>query len=54
MTELLERGHVYLAMPPLYKVSYEKKTFYAYDDAEKDRILSEAGKEIIKEGIQRY
>jgi DNA gyrase subunit B len=45
---------VYLAMPPLYKVSYEKKTFYAYDDAEKDRILSEAGKEIKKESIQRY
>jgi DNA gyrase subunit B len=54
MTELIERGHVYLAMPPLYKVSYEKKTFYAYDDAEKDRILSEAGKEIKKESIQRY
>jgi DNA gyrase subunit B len=54
MTGLIERGHVYLAMPPLYKVSYEKKTFYAYDDAEKDRLLSEAGKEIKKEGIQRY
>jgi DNA gyrase subunit B len=54
MTGLIERGHVYLAMPPLYKVSYEKKVFYAYDDAEKDRILAEAGKEIKKEGIQRY
>ncbi|MDR2073592.1 MAG: type IIA DNA topoisomerase subunit B, partial [Spirochaetaceae bacterium] len=37
MTELIERGHVYLAMPPLYKISYEKKSFFAYDDAEKDR-----------------
>jgi DNA gyrase subunit B len=54
MTDLIQRGHVYLAMPPLYKVSYEKKTFYAYDDAEKDRILSEAGTEIKKESIQRY
>jgi DNA gyrase subunit B len=54
MTELIERGHVYLAMPPLYKVAYEKKTFYAYDDAEKDRILAEAGRDPEKIKIQRY
>ena len=40
MTPLIEAGHVYLAMPPLYKVSYGKKTYYAYDDAEKDRVLA--------------
>lgn len=54
MSELIERGHVYLAMPPLYKISYEKKVFYAYDDAEKDRILSESGKDPEKVSIQRY
>ncbi|MDR1655046.1 MAG: DNA topoisomerase IV subunit B, partial [Treponema sp.] len=54
MTELIERGHVYLAMPPLYKVSYEKKTFYAYDDSEKDRLLSESGRDPEKVGVQRY
>jgi DNA gyrase subunit B len=54
MTELIERGHVYLAMPPLYKISYEKKVFYAYDDAEKDRILAESGKDPEKVSIQRY
>jgi DNA gyrase subunit B len=54
MTELIERGHVYLAMPPLYKVSYEKKSFFAYDDAEKDRILSESGKDPEKVAVQRY
>jgi DNA gyrase subunit B len=54
MTELIERGHVYLAMPPLYKVSYEKKSFYAYDDAEKDRILAESGKDPEKVSVQRY
>jgi DNA gyrase subunit B len=54
MTELIERGHVYLAMPPLYKVSYEKKVFYAYDDAEKDRITAESGKDPEKLAIQRY
>jgi DNA gyrase subunit B len=54
MTPLIERGHVYLAMPPLYKISYEKKTFYAYDDPEKDRILAESGRDPEKVGIQRY
>ncbi|AEJ20961.1 DNA topoisomerase (ATP-hydrolyzing) subunit B [Gracilinema caldarium] len=54
MTELIERGHVYLAMPPLYKITYEKKVFYAYDDAEKDRILAESGKDPEKVAIQRY
>jgi DNA gyrase subunit B len=54
MTELIERGHVYLAMPPLYKVSYEKKNFFAYDDAEKDRILQESGKNPEKVAVQRY
>jgi DNA gyrase subunit B len=54
MTELIERGHVYLAMPPLYKVSYEKKSFYAYDDAEKDRFLTESGRDPEKVAVQRY
>jgi len=54
MTELIERGHVYIAMPPLYKVSYEKKTFYAYDDAEKDRILAGSGRDPEKTAVQRY
>ncbi|MDR0568563.1 MAG: type IIA DNA topoisomerase subunit B, partial [Spirochaetaceae bacterium] len=43
MTELIERGHVYLAMPPLYRISYDKQIFYAYDDAEKDRLLAQSG-----------
>jgi len=54
MTPLIEQGHVYLAMPPLYRVSYDKKSFYAYDDAEKDRILSESGKDAEKVNVQRY
>jgi DNA gyrase subunit B len=54
MTELIERGHVYLAMPPLYRINYEKKSFYAYDDAEKDRILAQAPGNPEKIGIQRY
>jgi DNA gyrase subunit B len=54
MTELLERGHVYLAMPPLYKIAFDRQVHYAYDDAEKDRILAQAGKDPDKVNIQRY
>ncbi|MCL2557275.1 MAG: DNA topoisomerase (ATP-hydrolyzing) subunit B, partial [Treponema sp.] len=54
MTDLVEKGHVYLAMPPLYKISYGKKTFYAYDDAEKDRILGDSGRDAEKVDISRY
>jgi DNA gyrase subunit B len=54
MPELIERGHVYLAMPPLYKISYERKTFYAFDDAEKDKILAGAGRNPEKIAVQRY
>jgi DNA gyrase subunit B len=40
-------------MPPLYKISHNRKDYYAYDDAEKDKVLSQLGS-IKKDGIQRY
>jgi DNA gyrase subunit B len=54
MTELIEKGHVYLAMPPLYKIPVGKQNYYAYDDAEKDKILAGLIKDVKKEAIQRY
>jgi DNA gyrase subunit B len=54
MTALLEKGYVYIAMPPLYKVTFDKQVFYAYDDAEKDKILAASGKDPEKISIQRY
>ena len=56
MTQLIETGHIYLAMPPLYKIEYKKKHYYAYDDNEKDRILNEIGisEEENSVKIQRY
>ncbi|MDP2815758.1 MAG: DNA topoisomerase (ATP-hydrolyzing) subunit B [Rectinemataceae bacterium] len=54
MTELLVKGHVYLAMPPLYKVNFDKEIHYAYDDAEKDRIVAASGKDPAKISMQRY
>ncbi len=38
---LLERGYIYLAQPPLYRINVGNKTFWAQDDADKVRILAE-------------
>jgi topoisomerase IV subunit B len=39
MPQLIERGHLYLAVPPLYRLSHGGKTFYARDDRHRDEIL---------------
>ena len=43
MRPVIEHGYVYIAMPPLYKISKGKVTKYAYDDDERDRIIEEFG-----------
>ena len=53
MPELIEHGFVYLAMPPLYKISYNKKEWYVYDDSERDAILNEIGRS-VSPAVQRY
>ncbi|MFR2365848.1 MAG: DNA topoisomerase (ATP-hydrolyzing) subunit B [Eubacterium sp.] len=53
MPELIKNGHVYLAMPPLYQVTRNKKNYYAYSDAELDKILTEIGRD-NQNKIQRY
>jgi DNA gyrase subunit B len=41
LPDLIENGHLYVAMPPLYKVTVGKTTKYAYSDIEKDEVITE-------------
>ena len=56
MRELVETGHVYLAKPPLYKLTRGKKSQVAYSDEERDRISEELknGDATAKVDISRY
>ena len=53
MRPLVEKGYVYAAMPPLYKVTRGKFEKYVYDDDELQRVLDEIGRD-PKPDIQRY
>ena len=53
MRPLVEKGYVYAAMPPLYKVTKGKLERYVYDDDELQRLLDEIGRD-PKPEIQRY
>ena len=53
MPDLIRQGHVYLAMPPLFKLEKNKKVWYAYSDEELSKILDEVGRD-QNNRIQRY
>jgi DNA gyrase subunit B len=52
MRELIEKGHIYIAQPPLYRVKKAQKEIYVFNDDEMDDILGKMGKDGIN--IQRY
>ena len=56
MPEVIKEGYLYIAMPPLYKLTAGKDSKYAYSDEEKDRVLREfaslGGKSVVN--LQRY
>ncbi|WP_294405036.1 DNA topoisomerase (ATP-hydrolyzing) subunit B [uncultured Clostridium sp.] len=54
MRPLIDEGHVYIAQPPLYKISKGKKEHYAYSDAELEQVLMDLGGKDNSTDIQRY
>ena len=51
MRPLIDEGYIYIAQPPLFKITKGKQQAYAYSDDERDRLLSEMGD---KCDVQRY
>ena len=51
MRPLIDEGHVYIAQPPLYRLTKSKKHTYAFSDEQRDKILKELGSGV---DIQRY
>ena len=51
MRPLVEEGHVYLAQPPLYRITKGKRHYYAYSDQERDKLMAEL---VSGYDIQRY
>ena len=51
MRPLVDNGHVYIAQPPLYKVSKGKEVIYSYNDKELEKTIAKMGKDV---NIQRY
>jgi DNA gyrase subunit B len=52
MKELIDAGYLYIAMPPLYKVSKDKKSYYIYSEKGLNTLYDKIGKEGVS--IQRY
>lgn len=54
LPKLIEDGHLYLALPPLYKLSTNKKTLYVQDDKQRDQALRDAFPKNAKVEISRF
>jgi DNA gyrase subunit B len=52
--ELIEKGYLYIAQPPLFKISFGGKSFYAYSEEAREKIIKEEFKPDAKVNVQRY
>ena len=55
LPDLIEKGHLFIAQPPLYRISHKKNVVYAYTENERERLIKEMGNSNEKSlGISRY
>ncbi|MCX6039065.1 MAG: DNA topoisomerase (ATP-hydrolyzing) subunit B [Chloroflexi bacterium] len=54
MPTLIDEGHLYIAQPPLYRLAYKNQVHYAYNDADKDKLLKSLGVSPDKVSLSRY
>jgi DNA gyrase subunit B len=54
MPTLVDEGHLYIAQPPLYRLAYKNQVHYAYNDADKDKLLKSLGVSSDKTSLSRY
>jgi topoisomerase-4 subunit B len=54
MPKLIDKGHLYLAVPPLYKLTHGAKTVYAHDDAHKEELIKREFKPNAKVEVSRF
>ncbi|MFB9997400.1 DNA topoisomerase IV subunit B [Providencia rustigianii] len=52
--KLVREGHVYMAMPPLYRIDLGKETHYALDESEKNAVLDRLSRKKGKPNVQRF
>ena len=54
MPDLIKNGHLYLAIPPLYRITAGAKTYYANDEESRAKIMEELGKKYKKIELGRF
>ena len=48
---LVEAGHLFVAMPPLYRIDHKKNVYYAQDDAEKEHIVAQIEQKYVNANV---
>ncbi len=54
MPPLIEEGHLFIAQPPLYKISHRKDVHYAYTEADREQVLKDLGRKAKSASLSRF